>query len=584
MYHASLGADPSFPVRYSDRTSRSTLNRNPHLEGTALMRGIEIVAEILQREGTEFLGCFPANPLIEAVAHLGIRPVLCRNERVGVGIADGFSRLVGPARIGVFAMQYGPGAENAFAGVAQAFSDSTPILLLPTGEARHDQGIHPNFSAPRSYATITKWAEQINSADRIPEFMRRAYTLLRSGRPGPVLLEIPLDVAQEDASFSPEDYEPVRLLRSAGDPADVDAVARILLAARRPVLHVGQGVLYAKASDELQELAEWLQIPVTTTLPGKSAFPEDHPLALGAGGNTTTLAAHHLLESADVILGVGCSFSRSLYATPIPPGRTILHITNDPADVNKVHPTTRAIIGDAKLVLQQLMSRIREEVPSQRQGGSLTTEIANLRQQWLAEWHPRLTSDEIPINPYRALAELEKAVGHRDTIITHDAGSPRNELGPLWRASQPRGYIGWGKSTQLGLSLAFAMGAKLAAPTKLVINVMGDGAFGMTGLDFETAVRSQIPILTVVFNNSALASELPTLRYATERFGTQKLSGNISKVAEALGGHAERVEHPGELRDALGRAISAVDGGQAALVEVITCEEIAYSKYREYAD
>ncbi|MCC7105116.1 MAG: thiamine pyrophosphate-requiring protein [Chloroflexi bacterium] len=541
------------------------------------MRAVDAIAEILRREGVRFLSCFPNNPLIDAVSSLGIRPIVCRQERVGVNIADGFSRLAGDGRRGVFAMQAGPGAENAFAGVAQAYADSVPILLLPAGVPRREAATHPNFSAPKSYSTVTKWVDQIAFADRVPDLMRRAFTQLRSGRPGPVMLELPGDVAGEQLQDGIA-YQPVPVLRSQGDPADVESVATSLVQAARPVIHAGQGVLSAEAWSELQELAELLQAPVMTTLLGKSAFPEDHPLALGSGGATTTGPVHHFLDRADVVFGIGCSFSHGSFSVPIPAGKTILHATADACDINKVYPTRHAIVGDAKLVLRQLLEAVHTLVARPRDGSEVTGEIAHSRSEWLSAWLPKLTSDETPINPYRVIWELMHLVDRRNTVITHDSGSPRNQLSPFWVSQVPHGYIGWGRSTQLGYGLGLAIGAKLAQPERLVINLMGDTAFGMVGLDFETAVRSGVPILTIVLNNFAMAIEKPHLEIATERYQTLYLGGNFARIADALGGYAQRVEEIGQIVPALRRAIAAVQDGRPSLVEFITSRETDYSK------
>jgi len=245
------------------------------------MQGITATAKILKMEGVEFISGFPQNPIFEAGAKEGIRPILSRNERVGVGIADGYTRASFAQKIGVCGMQTGPGVENAFSGVAQAFSESVPILVLPSAPPRR-RLLPPSFIASKNYREITKWTDLVNFADRVPEMMRRAFIALRSGRPGPVLLETPGDVANEefpDASFV---YKPVKGAKSSGDPADIRAAAKALIAAKNPIIRAGQGVLFAQAWDELRELAELLQIPVFTTMSGKSSFPEDHPLALGA--------------------------------------------------------------------------------------------------------------------------------------------------------------------------------------------------------------------------------------------------------------------------------------------------------------
>jgi acetolactate synthase I/II/III large subunit len=271
---------------------------------------IGAIAEILKREGVKFLSCYPTTPLSETAAAAGIRPIVCRQERVGVGIADGLSRVCNGRPVGVFAMQFGPGAENAYSGVATAYADSAPLLLFPMGYPKEKSGVQPHFNSVKSYESVTKWVEQINSAKRVSEIMRRAFSLLKMGRPGPVMLELPTDVAEEELDVSVLNYEPVASTTSAGDARDVEAAARVLVTARNPVIHAGQGVLYAEASGELQELAELLQAPVMTTLAGKSAFCEDHPLSLGAGSSVMTRPVYHFLTKADVLFGIGCSFTK----------------------------------------------------------------------------------------------------------------------------------------------------------------------------------------------------------------------------------------------------------------------------------
>ena len=324
------------------------------------MRGSDVIAEVLKREGTEFLTVFPAQDLIDACAKVGIRPVLCRQERVGMAIADGFSRTTNGKRIGVFASQRGPGTENSFPGAAQAFSDSVPILLLPGGNETTRSFISPGFSAVDNYGKVTKWMAQISHVERIPELMRRAFYQLRTGKGGPVLLEVPRDIFGAELEGE-VDYTPVTGNKTAPDPAEVKAVARVLLEAKAPVIHAGQGCLYAEAWDELQEFAEILQAPVMTTLPGKSAFPEDHPLALGASAVSTTKQISHFLQKADLVFGVGCSFTRTTYGKTIPPGKVIVHSTNDAADVNKDYKADHALIGDAKLVLQALVAEVKDQ-------------------------------------------------------------------------------------------------------------------------------------------------------------------------------------------------------------------------------
>lgn len=546
------------------------------------MDGVTAVANVLKMEGVEWIGVMPSNPLIEAAAIAGIRPIVCRQERTGVHMADGFSRVNNGKKTGIFLAQNGPGAENAFGGVAQAYADSVPILVLPAGVARKRVGVEPNFHPVRAYESITKWAAHVNYADRVPELMRQAFTKLRSGKPGPVLLEIPQDLAADEISEEDFDYIPPVAMRVAADPDAVARGARRLLSSRHPVIMAGQGVLYAEATEELVELAEYLQIPVMTTLEGKSAFPENHPLALGIGGSSQTGAVHRFLNNADVVFGVGVSFTKSSFTVPIPSGKTLIHLTNGAGDINKDYRTEYPILGDAKLALRQFIDELKGQgVPQRPANRELAAEIRALHDDWLAEWRPRLTSDEVPLNPYRVVWDIMHTVDLDNTIVTHESGSPREQVSPFWEARAPRSFIGWGKSTQLGYSLGLAMGAKMAAPEKTVINFMGDAAFGMVGLDVETAVRANIPITTIVMNNSTMAiypdSRIPT---AVERYGLKDLSGDFYRVAVALGAYAEQVHTPEEIKPAMRRAMEANAAGRPALLEFITKEEGTFSKFR----
>jgi thiamine pyrophosphate-dependent acetolactate synthase large subunit-like protein len=546
------------------------------------MQGVAAIAKILKMEGVEFISGFPQNAVFEAGAKEGIRPIMSRNERVGVGIADGFTRASFGRRNGVCAMQSGPGVENAFSGVAQAFSESVPILVLPGGSARR-RLVPPSFIAVKNYQEITKWADMINFADRVPEMMRRAFTYLRTGRPGPVMLEIPGDVGFEEFDDAKFQYKPVKSAKTAGDPADVRQVAKALIAAKNPVIRSGQGVLYACAWDELRELAELLQIPVFTTMCGKSAFPENHPLSLGAGGRTRPKMVIHFLQKADLVFAIGSSCTKEGFTTPIPDDKRVIQSTVDERDINKDYSLEHAIIGDAKLVLRQLIDEVKEQIGSEgrKRNNAVAKEVKAVKDEWLKEWMPKLTSDEVPINPYRVVGDMMRVLDRKETIISHDAGSPRDQLLPFWECLVPGGYIGWGKTTTLGGSLGFAMGAKLANPDKTCVSFMGNAAFGMVGMDFETAVREKIPILVILINNSVLGGYQRFHPVASERYNLNRQTGDYAKVAEGLGGYSEKVEQPDNIIPAIRRAKKAVDSGQPALLEIITCEELDVSLYQK---
>ena len=547
------------------------------------MKTVDAIAEILKREGVEYLPCFPTTPVIESCAEAGIRPIVCRQERVGLGIADGYSRINNGDKVGVFAMQYGPGAENAYSGAATAYSDSTPLLLLPLGHPTDRQGVAPLYSSLQSYASITKSIEQINTPDRTSQVMRRAFAALRQGRPGPVAVEIPADVCDYDVSEEAFYYVPSRGAASQGDPGDVEAAARALCAAGNAVIIAGQGVMYARASEELQELAELLQVPVTTTLLGKSAFSETHPLALGSAALTSSTTVVNFLRRSDVIFGIGTSFTRHNMVMTMPPGKTMIHSTNDASDINKDYNIEYPIVGDAKLVLRQMIDACREIVGDSRKDSNTAAEVAKERDAFIESWKHKLTDGSRPISPYRVIWDFMHTVPPEEAIVTHDSGSPRDQIVPFYRSNGPRTYLGWGKSHGLGTGLGLVIGAKLAQPDKVCVNFMGDAAFGMVGLDFETAVRSNIPIITVVLNNSTMAAEVRQMADSHRLYGTRDLGGNYADMARAMGGYAERIEDPNEVSSAFTRARRVTEQeGRAVLLEFITSVETEAANRRPF--
>jgi acetolactate synthase-1/2/3 large subunit len=542
------------------------------------MRTADAIVEILRREGVEWVIGYPVNHVLERGAAAGLRPIIVRQERTGLHMADAVSRVTSGRKLGVFCMQHGPGTENSYGGIAQAFSESVPILVLPMGYARRLAWVQRNYHASTQMQGITKSAEPVTSAKEIPAIFRRAFTRLRSGRGGPALIEVPVDVWNEEIDSI--DYVPPRALRCGPDPAAVREAASLLLQARRPVLYAGQGVHWAEAWPELRRLAELLAIPVCTSLGGKSAFPENHPLALGSGGLAIPGTVHHFLRQADLIFGVGCSFTETSFGVAMPKGKPIIHATLDPLDVNKDVACSLAVLGDAKLVLAALIDAVEHQHgTTAKDAGPVAREIREQHDAWLASWMPKLTADDAPLSPYRVLWDLQHSVDIANTIITHDAGSPRDQLSPFWRCTEPLSYLGWGKTTQLGYGLGLAMGAKLAKPERLCINVWGDAAIGFTGMDFETAVRERIPILSILLNNFCMAIELKIMPVSTEKYRSTDISGDYAAFARALGGYGERVERPDDIVPAIRRGIAATERGQPALLEFITSKEVEVSRF-----
>jgi thiamine pyrophosphate-dependent acetolactate synthase large subunit-like protein len=536
----------------------------------------EAIAEILKREGVDIIFGYPVNHVLEAAAVAGIRPVIVRQERVGLHMADAMARVSSGRRVGVFAMQHGPGSENSFGGVAQAYSESIPMLVMPMGYARRLAQIDANFNSVASMRSVTKSAEAIWSAAEIPNIFRRAFSRLRNGRGGPALVEIPVDLFAEEFPGTLA-YAPVAVTRYGPDIADVRRAAATLVGAKQPVIYAGQGIHWARAWQPLRKLAELLGAPVATSLAGKSAFPEDHPLALGSGGLAFPPTIPHFLEKADWIFGAGCSFTETAFGIAMPKGKKFIHATLDPNHLNKDVRAEIGLIGDAQLTLEALCGEVERLVKSARPS-SVADEIAAIRKRWLDEWRPKLTSQETPLSPYRVLWDLQHAVDVANTIITHDAGSPRDQLAPFWVTTQPLSYLGWGKTTQLGYGLGLAMGAKLAAPEKLCINVWGDAAIGFTGMDFETAVRERIPILSILLNNFSMAMELPIMPVSTEKYRSTDISGDYAAMARAFGAYGERVTQPGEIVPAIRRGIEQTKKGVPALLEFITSKELTVSK------
>ena len=544
------------------------------------MKVADAVAKVLKAEGVEYLFAYPVNPIIEAAAKLDIRPIIVRQERIGLHMADAMSRITSGDKIGVFCMQSGPGSENAFGGVAQAYGDSAPIVVLPGGYSRSMTQIQPNFNSALNYRHVTKSCEQVTMPEAVPEAMRRAFTQVRNGRPRPALVEFPSDLFGEEIP-DPFDPAPVPTVRYGPDSASIEAAAEALLDAECPIIYAGQGVHYAQAWDSLKELAELLGAPVTTSLGGKSAFPEDHPLALGSGGRAIPKPVHHFLQKTDLILGIGCSFTRTGFGVSIPAGKRVIHATLDPADINKDVPVDTALVGDAGLILDGLVEAVRDRSngTSESRRAAVTEEIGAVKAEWLEQWKSKLTSDEVPMTPYRVIWDLLHTVDVNNTIITHDAGSPRDQMSPFWQSVAPLTYIGWGKTTQLGYGLGLAMGAKLARPDHLCINVWGDAAIGFTGMDFETAVRERIPILSVLFNNFSMAIEIPIMPVSTEKFRSTDISGHYADMAKAFGGYGERVETPDQIIPAIQRGIQKTQEGVPVLLEFLTAKENQISSF-----
>ena len=546
------------------------------------MRGGDAIVHALEKEGVEYISGFAGGgeaPLWPALRQSPtIKVFAARHERQGVEIADGYARATG--KVGVALCGTGPGATNTLTGIAGAYADNIPVLLLMGQHPLANMGREIQQEAPSSiFDSFVKWKGTFSKIEDIPSIMRRAFTALRSGTPGPVVLEMPSDVLSSEAPDDVLYYEPVGPGRkAAADPSDIERAADILVNADYPILNLGGGVLAAEAWDEARELAEMLSMPVATTLVGKGTFPENHPLSLGGGvyprSKYASGQALHINRKADAVLAVGNSFRlpNGTDGRPIPEGVKLIHVNADSEDLNKIYPADVPVLADARLALQALNQAVRDRLGSGGGGikEEIVAEIQQARVKWLGEWEAVFNDATTPTNGYRVVQELMKLVDLDRTVALHDAGGSRGYLSPFWMATRPRNYIGMGGMAAMGWSMGATVGAKLGKPDHLVFNVIGDASFGMVGMEIETAVRMGLPTLTVLLNNGGTGGGLMSMaRDNAAPPAMAELGGNFSVVAQGLGAYSERIEDPAEVSAALGRCIQATESGQAALCEVI---------------
>jgi len=509
------------------------------------------LVRILKKEGVEWVSTFPTHVFGNACGEEGVKNLMMRDERYAVAVADGYSRVSDGKAIGVCSVMGGTnaaGAQMAYGALAQAYEDSVPLLCLTDGVPASEYG-RERFNIEDAFRSVTKWRGYINKAERVPEYMRRAYTQLKTGRPSPVLLTLPRGLGEYDEDeFS---YTPVQGWRSQGDPRDVEKAVKALRSAHSPLLWVGHGVFSSDATGELREFAELAQLPVLTTLKAKSAFPEDHPLALGVRGEP----AERFLGKADLVLAVGVGL------------------------VNCDYAVDHVVLGDAKLVLRQLTAELeRQGAPKKNE--VLVKEIEDAWRRLYEKYGPWMESGEQPVNPYRVYAEMMDVLDMENSFVTHESGNTRDQLSTVYRARAPHGFLGWGNVTTLGYGLGAAMGAKLAMPGRQVVSVTGDAGVGYQMGNWEAMARHGMGITTVHINNDGFGGYGPGFWGPGHSPYTYKVTGHeiqsSAKVAEALGIQAERVEDPDEVAPALKRALKTNMGGRPALIEVICSKHPVY--------
>ena len=537
------------------------------------------LARILKQEGIEWVSTFPVCQVNNALGREGVPLVMMRDDRYAVAVADATSRISGGARIGVCTFQGGvnaAGLQVAFAGMAQAFEDGSPVLCItdgiPAGATENSQ-----FDVTSALKTVSKWYGHLDKPERLPEFMRRAFTMLRTGRPGPVVIAIPDSHAQYDETADP--YIPVKGFKFAPDPADVAAAVELLLKAEKPLIYAGEGVIYAGASAELKEFVELANTPVISTLKAKGAFPEDHPLFVGVRGDQV----NHYLDECDLLFAVGSSLSPGRFSHRIPGAvnKTIIHCTIDELHVNKTYPTAQAVIGDAKFALQALTAEMSAKTSSNgRPAGNVAAEVKSVRDSAMVKYREAMASTEKPINPYKVYAGLMEALDPHKSFVTHESGNTRDQLSTVYDTLVPRAFLGWGNVSSLGFSFAATIAAKLSFPEKQCVAVTGEAGLGYMLGQLEVALRQKIGITVVHVSNGGFAGYGPGFWGDGHDPFTHKVLGydevDMSKVIGEMGYHTERVTEPSDVVLALQRAFSANESGQPAYIEFICSQFPVY--------
>ena len=540
------------------------------------------IGRILKQEGVEWVSTFPVCKVNNALGREGIPMVMMRDDRYAVALADAFSRINAGSPIGVATFQGGvnaAGLQVAYAGMAQAYEDGSPVLCItdgvPIGETENSQ-----FDVTSSLKSVSKWYGYLDRPERLHEFMRRAFTMLRTGRPGPVVLAIPDADALYDEESDP--YHPVTGWKSLPNPDDVAHAVQLLLGAQDPLIYAGEGVIYAGASAELKELAELVNAPVITTLKAKGSFPEDHPLFVGVRGDQVD----HYLNKCDLLLAVGSSLSPGRFSHGIPNAvkKTIIHCTVDELHVNKAYPTAAALIGDARFTLQALNRELSDKTSGNgRSPGNVLAEVRAARDEALAQYRQAMASTDRPINPYRVYAGLMEALDPLNSFVTHESGNTRDQLSTVYDTLVPRGFLGWGNVSSLGFSLAATIAAKISFPEKHCVAVTGEAGLGYMLGNLEVPLRQKLGITIAHVSNGGFAGYGPGFWGDGHDPFTHRVLGydevDMSRVIGELGYHTERVTEPAEVAPALKRALAANDSGQPSYIEFVCSQYPIYGRW-----
>ena len=534
------------------------------------------IARILKTEGIEWVSTFPVCRVNNALGQEKIPMIMMRDDRYAVALADAYSRMTAGNKIGVCTVQGGvnaAGLQVAYAGLAQAFEDGSPVLCItdgvPIGGSENSQ-----FDVTTSLKSVSKWYGYIDHPSRVPEFMRRAFTMLRNGIKGPVVIAVPNPSAEYDENLDP--YEPVKSYKFGPDPLDVQKALDMINESKKPLIYAGEGVIYADASKELLTFAESTNIPVATTLKAKGVFPENHPLSVGVRGDHTA----KFIEESDLILAIGTSLSPGRFSHSIPNAtkKKIIQCNLNELHVNRIFPTAHCVLGDAKFTLRALI----DVNPSgaQKDSNSIRNQIDTERKKDTSKYRQAMESSETPINPYRVYADMMQVLDPNNSFVTHDSGNTRDQLSTIYETHIPRGFLGWGNVSTLGFSLPAAMAAKLAYPERDCIAVSGEAGIGYMLGNLEVPVREKIGITVVHISNGGFSGYGPGFwgeghdPYTHTVLGYNEI--DMSKMIGEIGIHTERVSDPSKIVPALNRALDANKKGIPSYIEFICSQYPVY--------
>lgn len=514
--------------------------------------------------------------VLSALEKSSIKFVNVRHEQIASHAADGYARVTGKAS--VVLSHLGPGLSNAATGVANAALDCIPMVVIAGDIPSHYYGKHPhqevNLHADGAqceiYRPFVKRVWRVERPELFPEIIEKAFTLAESGQPGPVLVDVPMDIFSKevDSSLFERQLQNTKELRKPTiDEATAEEIVDRLCAANNPVLYVGGGVLLARAAAELQALVDHLQIPVAHSLMGKGALPDDHPLTLGMTGFWGTQYINDSCRNADLILGLGSRFKEADASSWYPeftfdiPKTRLIQIDIEPSEIGRNYPVEIGVVADLKQALGVLLQVAQRKCPEGIQRDPLTAEIAENRQEFKASNVEMEQSDAFPMMPERILAEVREVLP-RDAIITTDVGWNKNGVGQQFPIYEPGSILIPGGYATMGFGGPAAIGAKLAAPDKVVIALIGDGGFGQNPAQLATARHEDVAVIWLIMNNNAFGTiaGLEKAHYETT-FGTvfvkdgESTSPNYAEVAKAYGIEGIKIQSAAEFKPALIRAI-----------------------------